>query len=284
MTTHENWTERLAYFFINRYRISILILLAIVAAGIWGMTTNQRQDFPKIPVNIVVVTTIYPGASPADVEQTVLIPIEQAAKNIDGVSKVHSTAGSSYGSVVVTLENTGNIPEISSKLADEIGKLGLPSNVDTKVDTVDAAGVSQALGIVSTNGMPLDDLLQYASTIKTRLEASSTELKKIEIVPDNTFSIDIQLDAAKFATSGVTFDAVKSIVQSYIISLPGGSINMEDGSKQSITISAATQSIEGLQKLPLGRVTLGDIATISRVPAEDNNAHFIGYKNNEGLF
>lgn len=284
MTSHENWTERLAHFFINRYRISILILLAIVAAGIWGMTTNQRQDFPKIPVNIVVVTAIYPGASPADVEQAILIPIEQAAKNIDGVSRVRSTAGNSYGSVVATLENTGSIPEISSKLTDEIGKLGLPSNVDTKVDTVDAAGVSQALGIVSTNGMSIDDLLQYASTVKTRLEASSAELKKIEIVPDNTFSINIQLDAAKFAASGMTFDVLKGLVQSYIVSLPGGSISMEDGSKQTITVSAAAQNIEDLRKLPLGRVTLGDVATISRVPAEDNSAHYIGYTDTEGSY
>jgi len=284
MSKHENWTERLAHFFINRYRISILILLAIIAGGVWGMTTNQRQDFPKIPVNIVVVRAVYPGASPEDVEQSVLIPIEQSTKNIDGVSNVRATAGSSYGTVIATLEDSSRIPEISSTISDELGKLNLPSDVDTNVETVDAAGASQALGIVGSNGQSVDDLLQYAAAVKTRLESSSPELKKIDIMPDNTFSIDIKIDAVKFAASGLTFDAVKNAVQSYITSIPGGSVSMDDGSKETITISAAAQSVDDLKALPLGRVTLGDVATIERVPAEDNGIHFIGYTKNGGSY
>lgn len=284
MTSHENWTERLAHFFMDRYRISVLLLVAVVLAGIWGITSNQRQDFPKIPINIIVVSAVYPGASPVDVEQAVLVPIEQAAQNIDGVTKVRSTAASNFGSVVATLENTQQVSAIAATLSDELGKLSLPAGVETNVETIDAAGVSMALGIVSADGRSVSEMLEYASAVKTRLEASSDQLKKIDIIPDNTFSVEIQIDTAAFVASGLTFDTVKGAVQSYITSIPGGSISMDDGSEQTITISAAAQTIDDLAAVPLGTLTLGDLATITRTPNDATAAHFIGYTTEAGSF
>ena len=50
---------RWSRFFITRYKVSILIMLAIVIAGLWGVTNNQRQDFPTVPMNFVVVSAVY---------------------------------------------------------------------------------------------------------------------------------------------------------------------------------------------------------------------------------
>lgn len=102
-TQHESFLVRWSRFFITRYRISILIIIAVLIAGFWGVTNNQRQDFPTIPVNIVGVSAVYPGASPVDVEQDVLIPVEQVAKGIDGVGTVRSTANKNFGSVQLTI-------------------------------------------------------------------------------------------------------------------------------------------------------------------------------------
>ena len=109
---------RWSKFFITRYRISILILVAILIAGAWGIFNNQRQDFPAIQINFAFVGATYPGASPEDVEQEVLVPIEQVASNIDGVDKVRSTAQNSFGSVEVTIEEFDKVDEITTELGE----------------------------------------------------------------------------------------------------------------------------------------------------------------------
>ena len=59
------------------------------------------EVFPEIELNIINVTTVYPGATPSDVEQAICIKIEERLQGLDGVKKITSTASESVGSVTV---------------------------------------------------------------------------------------------------------------------------------------------------------------------------------------
>lgn len=277
MLNGESFLRRWSRFFVTRYRISILILIAIVIAGLWGAYNNQRQDFPVIPLNFAIVTATYPGASPEDVEQEVLVPIEQAAANLKGVDYIRSSASNSFGTVEVVFEDVNKTDENTTKFSDELGKLRLPDEVETDILTFDATGPVLALGLVGTNGKTTADLLPYAEEVRSRLENSSSEISRVEISPSNEFEVQVVLEADKMQEAGLSFDVVKTTLQSQIIGLPGGTVEDADGRRQAITITAPVQTLENLENVQLGRVKLADIAAIKRVPKQGETIHYIGY-------
>ncbi len=268
---------RWSKFFITRYRISILVMLAIVIAGMWGVSNNQRQDFPTIGLNFVIVSAVYPGASPADIEQEIIIPIEQTANSYDEVDYARSNSQSNYGSIEVFLKEAGDAEKIVTKLGDDISKLGLPSDAEVDVFTIDATGPSVAFGIIGLEGQGTTELLQYANDVKTRLESASSELKYIELIPTDEYEITIVLNADEMAKRKLTYDLVKGAIQSQIVSLPGGTVQTSEGKKESITIHAPVQSFDSIKSIPLGAVTLQDIAEVTRVPKNNDASVFIGY-------
>ncbi|MCH7491968.1 efflux RND transporter permease subunit [Patescibacteria group bacterium] len=268
---------RWSKFFITRYRISILVLIAILFAGIWGITNNQRQDFPTIPLNFVVVTATFPGASPADVEREVIIPIEQSANTLDEVDYVKSRSQNGFGLVEVFVKDVNDTDKVATKLNNELNKIGLPNDADVEIKTVDATGPSIALGIIGNNGQSTSELIQYAGEIKTRLELSSPDLKRIEISPSNEFEIKITLDNSQLAAKNLSYDSIKSTIQSQVLSLPGGTVETSDGRKESITVNSPVQNLEDLNDLIIGRVKLSDIAEIERVPKNIDSVQYVGY-------
>ena len=277
MKDNDFFIIRWSRFFIIHYRISILIMIAILIAGFWGVTNNQRQDFPTVPLNFIWIGATYPGASPADVEQEVVVPIEQAASAYDEVDYVQSKSQNSFGNIEVFVKDVDDINKVATKLNDEIGKLGLPDDVDVNVQTFDATGPSVAFGLVGKNGQDTNKLLPYASEVKARLEASSNDLKYIEIAPANEFKLQITLDTEKLTKNRLSYDLVKNAVLSQIVSLPGGTVETSEGRRESITVNAPVQTIEDIENISLGIVKLSEVATIKRLPKNDESVNYIGY-------
>jgi len=274
------WTK----FFLNRYRISILLLIAIVIAGIWGAANNQRQDFPDIPSNYIFIQSLYPGASPSDMEKEVAIPIEQAAAEIEGVASIRAQVGNSTSFVSVEMEDIPRTEKAATELNDKIGNIALPQDSETEIEVLKPAGQSMALAIVGYSGQSTNELLQYASAIQPKIEDSSSDIKSVAVIPENVFEIKILLSAEKITAANLSYDNIKSTIKSYITSLPGGQITTEAGLEKSINIKAATTTLEQLKNINLGRTTLGQVAAFERVPQQEETLISVGYNKNNNQY
>ena len=80
-----------------------------------------QEVFPEIELNIISVTTVYPGATPSDVEQAICIKIEERLQGLDGVKKITSTASESVGTVTVEVIQGENINDMLDKIKAEEG-------------------------------------------------------------------------------------------------------------------------------------------------------------------
>src|SRR3989344_5961402 len=72
-------------FFIKHFRFTYLILVAVFALGLYAMFTMPRESDPEIKVPYASVTTVYPGATPTDIEELVTKHIEDHIKNVDNI-------------------------------------------------------------------------------------------------------------------------------------------------------------------------------------------------------
>ncbi|KAB1064766.1 efflux RND transporter permease subunit [Salibacter halophilus] len=83
--------------------IANLLMILLLAGGIWSMYSIQKEVYPQFQLDIVEVSVTYPGASPAEVEQGILLPVEEAVRGIQGIKEVVSRAEEGSGNVSIEL-------------------------------------------------------------------------------------------------------------------------------------------------------------------------------------
>ena len=80
-----------------------LLMLILLGGGIFTMFTIQKEVFPEFQLDFVDVSVAYPGASPAEVEQGVLQPVEEAVRSVQGIKEIVSEAGEGSGQISIEL-------------------------------------------------------------------------------------------------------------------------------------------------------------------------------------
>lgn len=271
-----SFLERWSRFFIERYKVTILLIVAIIIGGVWGIQQNQKQDFPSIPTNYIVVTAQYIGASSADVEQQVIIPVEQAVTGVDGVKNIRSSATENFGSIFVEMDDVLGTPDAAIEIENLITKTSIPAEVETDVEVIDPVGPSVVFAMVD-GGKTKEELLDFSQAVKTRLEGSSTDIKRVDIAPENDFEVQVLLDADEMAVRGIAQAQVRAAIQSFVTELPGGSVKTDDGRTKSVNVVAPVESLDELASLPIGAATLSDIAEIQRVPSGSDALTLAGF-------
>jgi HAE1 family hydrophobic/amphiphilic exporter-1 len=273
-----NFFVGLASFFVDKWRLTIIFIITIIIVGVFGLNNNQRQDFPPISVNVILVRAVYPGASSSNVEKDVVVPIEQQIKSIKAIENINSSASDNFGTLQLetNLFKKDQLAEKSVEISEEIAKLNLPTGVETEVQTIDASGESMVLALVNKDRQK-GELIQEAINIKNFLETSSKDIQKIEISPSSKFEINIELDSDKLEENNLSFDTVKSIVQANLLALPGGSVQEADGIQKSIQIQTLTNNLVDLEFIQIGPVQLKDLATITRKPSNLDTLTYAGY-------
>ena len=81
--------QKLLTYFLDHPRVTHLILILIVLTGLGSAALLKRQSYPALSLNMVTVTTPYPGASAADVEVNVTGPLEDELREIENIQKNH---------------------------------------------------------------------------------------------------------------------------------------------------------------------------------------------------
>jgi len=271
------WTR----FFIDRYRISILLIIAIIIAGVMGVSDIPKQDFPDIPTNLVLVTAVYPGASSSDVEQDVIIPLENELSGMDDIETIRSSTANSFGSIFIEFSDFQNLDEKVAKAGDLAKEANLPEDAEVNADQIDVMGPTVAYAMTSAD-KSLTELLELAPEAASYLESSSDEIKEVMIMPEAEMEIDIVLNSAKAARYQLTKDIVVEAVKSFTTTLPGGFVTTDEGLEKPIAVNSPIIGLEDLENLKIGPVALKEIAEVKRVPANKEAYTIAGYINGDG--
>jgi multidrug efflux pump subunit AcrB len=76
--------------FLNHPRVTNMIVILLFIVGVLSMVTMQREEFPAVSMDIMKITTFYPGAAPEDVEINVTNKIEDELMEVEGVKRLTS--------------------------------------------------------------------------------------------------------------------------------------------------------------------------------------------------
>lgn len=276
-----NFLSRWAQFFVTRYKTTILLVAAIIIIGVWGTLNNQRQDFPAIPSNYVMVQGIYPGASASDVETKLVVPLEQAVSEIKEVSTIRSTASDSVGVLFLEMDSNADMDTLVSDIDKLVSQAELPADAETSVQLYDVVGPTFVYAITSDE-VDQKTLLENVNLVQDRLLKSSSDILKVEVTPNNEFEVRVQYRQTELENNGLTGQEVTAALQSALIALPGGTITNTESGNTSISIDPAVTNLDALRAIEIKGTRLDELADISRDPAERDKITLAGYLDESG--
>jgi len=98
---------RISELAVRRPQFTLVIFAMLAALGVYSLRQIPRGEDPSFPIPIFVVTAIYPGAGPQDMEQLVVDPLEERLSGLDDLMKLEST--SEDGVAITTAEFLANV-------------------------------------------------------------------------------------------------------------------------------------------------------------------------------
>ena len=267
MNTPGTTSERgiIAWFASNHVAANLLMLL-ILAFGIVSAMTIRKQTTPDFELNTVQVQVQYLGAAPQEVEEGVVIKIEEAVQDINGIVKINSTAREGVGTVVVEVATGEDINEVLNEIKTKVDAIStFPALTEKPV--INKQEVPIHVVFVALHGN-MDEYARKAMAQQVRDELMSMPLiNQVQFLGDRDYEISVEVSEHVLRQYGLTMSEISEAIRATSVDLPGGTIKTEGGD---ILLRTEGQVYTGLEfanivlrTLPDGtRLMLGDIATI----------------------
>lgn len=244
-----------------------LLMLVFIVGGIWTMATIQKEVFPQFQLDIVEVQVVYPGAAPAEVEQGILRPVEEAIRGVQGIKEVTSTAREGSGEVQIELVAGTDRMQAFQDIDQAVNRIRTFPD-DTEEPEVRLQSNQQEVMAIGLYGeADVWSLRHLAEDLRDRLLAEEG-ITQVEIgnVPD--FVTHIEIPRAELRRYGLTLREVAGILAASSEDTPAGAV--ETGAEEILLRVQERKQwareyarIEVVTSTDGGAVTLGELARIT---------------------
>jgi multidrug efflux pump len=266
--------------YISNMRIVTLSVIAILFLGIVSYLSIPRRLNPEIKISIVTVVTVLPGASPADVESLVTIPLETGLQNIAGIDVLSSSSQSNVSAITMQFLSTITQDKARADVQSVVDGIStLPK--DALTPTVKALDFEdEPIWTFALSGPDLPSLMHGADILKKNLE-NTPKVDRVILNGFETQEIAVVIKPEAIRQYGINPALLSSAVKSSIISYPAGSVTTGEH-EFALTIDPQITSIEDIRSLKLkfgtASVSLGDIARVQEQSSKNQKASYIASK------
>ena len=278
----EGISGKIAHFFINS-KLTVLLMVGLMIIGVYSSFLIPREEEPQIIVPMADVMVGYPGASPLEVENRVVKPLEKIISNIKGVEHVHSMAMNGQAVLVVQFYVGEDTERSYVKLYDELMKhenmfqpgIYKPVVKTRSIDDVPMLGLT----LWSEN---YDDfqLRQIAEEVTSEVEKVK-DVSTTRVIGGRNREVKVVLDKDKMAGNGVDALGIMQMIQANNSSSQSGSFVSND-TEYLITTGRFLETSEDVENLIVGvnqnmPVYLKQVATIQDGPSSPKTYVSFGY-------
>ncbi len=255
----------IAWFARNPVAANLLMVL-IIALGLLSVFTIKKDIMPAIDTHMIQIMQAYPGAAPSEVEKGIVLKIEEAVKDVDGIKRIESRAYDSAANIRIEAQHGVAIDALLNEVKIQIDSIDtFPEEAErpviSKVDWMAHAVQLQLFGNIDERSGK-----RLAEEMKQELLALP-DVGRIEIHGVRESEIAIEVDESLLRKYGLTLGRVAQTIAAGSIDLPAGSIRAQSGDILLRTRGQAYDQKQFEQVVLLTwpdgtRLTLGDIATI----------------------
>ncbi|MFD1706119.1 efflux RND transporter permease subunit [Siminovitchia sediminis] len=262
--------------FVIKNKLAVwLLTIIITVSGIYSGTRMKTETIPDISIPFLMVTGVYPGATPEQVMEDISMPIEKAVEGLDHVKAVYSNSYSNMASIQVEYDYGIDMDEAKRELNSVLESIDLPEEAEEPATSTISMNMMPvvALSVSSTE----EDIVELTSTVE---ESLLPKIEKLDGVASATITgqhieeIDLTYDQERLEQLGLTEDDVKEMIQASNMAVSLGLQEFEEG-EQAVSVDGKFMTVDELKEMlipvtpsasnPSPFVKLEDIAEIKTV-------------------
>lgn len=261
---------KIAEISIKRPSIIIVLFIALVLGGIFSYKSLSYELIPKFEVNVITVATVYPGASPSEIENTVTKKIEDAVASLENVKKVEALSFESLSTVMIYLTSDANVDLSLNDAQRKINAIlkDLPTDVDPPSLQKYSLSDLPIMTLSVTSNLTEKELYDLLDKKIQPIFSRVSGVAKVELVGGEEREIQVLLDPKKIEAYGLSVPMVQQAVLSSNLDFPTGSV--KSGDKQTlIRLAGKYKNIAEMRNLVIASQGGVDIRLLDVADVQD---------------
>jgi multidrug efflux pump subunit AcrB len=230
-------------FFAERHLLAIVITLVIILLGVGSLLTIKRDAFPSVEFGELLVTTIYPGASPEDVELLVTNEIEKEIKEVTGIKRYVSWSMENASTIHIVIDpDVDDEDKVIREIREAVSRVSdLPAEVtESPLVTELTTSSFPMIEIGLASDMPYGQLREIARRFEKKLE-NLDGIARVERYGYRAREVQIEVDPKKLERKIISLGAVVNAVRQRNIRATGGSFESYTSEQNIVTLAQFRQ-------------------------------------------
>ncbi len=251
-----------------------LLMLFLVLGGIFMSTRIKQEVFPEFVLDRISVQVSYPGSSPEDVEQGIVLAIEDAIGGLEGIKEITSTASEGSARVSAELEEGANAQKLLQDIKQEVDRIGtFPDDAEDPVISLDSH-THQVLRLNLYGDATERSLREVVEQVKDRL-LQAPGITQVEVSGGRDFEVKVKIPQEKLRMYGLTLSRIADIIRQSAVEIPGGKLDTASG-EILLRIDNSRDWARDFRRIPIVTTTSGttvfleDLAVVSEGFADSN--------------
>lgn len=244
-----------------------LLMLLLLLGGLYAAVQVQKEVYPPFELDVVSVGVAYPGASPEEVEQGILMPVEAAVQGIQGIDQLTSTAREGSGSISLELVVGADRQRVFQDVDQAVSRIRTFPDQAERPEVSLAARQRSVMEVGLYGPVDVWTLRRLGRRLSDQLRAHPA-ISQVELgrVPD--FVTHVEVPADRLRAHGLTLEDVAEAIGRSSQDVPAGAIEASDGEVM-VRLRARRLWAAELAEVPVvsaasgAAVTLGQLATIT---------------------
>lgn len=205
-----------------------LLMIVLIGGGLIMSTQIRKEVFPSFDMDMVTVFVAYPGASPAEVEQGIILAVEDTIQNIEGVKELTATASEGSGRVQAELQADADRQKVLQDIKQEIDRITtFPLDAEEPVVSL-ASRRRQVLSIQLFGDVSEKALREVAEQVRDSM-LQNPEIAQVDVVGGRNYEIAVEVPMESLRAYGLTLSKVASAIRAASVELPGGKLETSGG-------------------------------------------------------
>lgn len=220
--------QALIAWFANNSVAANLLMLVLIFGGIYAAFTIKKEIQPKIDPNQIRISIPFLGASPSEVEEGVLVKVEEAIQDVEGIEKITSTAREGNGTVTIQVYTDYDPQVVLDDVKIRVDSIStFPEQTEKPIIT--RTQWSQEVMWISVHGEVAEHTLkEFAQSVRDEI-VNLPGVTRADVVGERDYEVSIEVSERTLREYGLTLDQVAQAVRVGSLDLPAGSIKTDGG-------------------------------------------------------
>jgi HAE1 family hydrophobic/amphiphilic exporter-1 len=251
---------------IKRPTIVVVMFVILVGAGILSVGRLKQELFPRMEMPLIAVSTVYPGASPEEVESSVSKKIEDAVSSLENIDEISTTSMEGFSYVIVKLKD-GTDANISAQNAQrKVTAIRSDLPMTVREPSVDVFDVNDMPVMTLSATADMDDAELY-DRVKNEVAPLLEQIQgvaRVNLLSGREREIKVDIDGQRLAAYGLSMSDVSNILNYSNTDFPAGKIT--DGERQAlIRLSGKFKTTKDIENIVLKTLSGGSVVKVSDI-------------------